>query len=198
MKFRGRKQDRELVAAIDRGRMLFRDQDDELAREFLADAARRFPGCPEFPLLLASLCRESRPKEVAPHLAKAVKLGFNDPVIQVRAGHAFLDEGDVEAARACAARAENLINGDFILTADLESLVGGIASRDGEYTVAEEKLRSALHREPEFPAHALALARFLWARGRNEAALAVIDESLDRVAEKKYLERLRLEIADEG
>jgi tetratricopeptide (TPR) repeat protein len=201
LKLKGRKQERELSAAIDRGRVLFSGQDSRDAREFLRDAARRFPDCAEFPLLLSSLFRESRPEEVEPLLAKAVELGSEDPTIQVRAGHSYLNEGDVEAARACATRTEILADDEFILRADLECLIGLIAARDGDYSLAEEKLRSALWREPEYNSHWLHLARFLWARARNEEALAVIDEALGRVGDirdKKNLDRVRLEIINEG
>lgn len=201
MKLKGRRQERALIAAIDRGRVLFSGQDSKEANEFIRDAALRFPNCAEFPLLLASLSREDRPEDVAPLLTEAVALGVEDPVIQIRAGDGFLYEEDVEAARACAIRAGELVGVDFKFMADLEALVGRIAARDGDYVLAEEKLRSALWREPEYTSHWLHLARFLWARARNEEALTVIDEALDRVADirdKRNLDAVRLEILDEG
>lgn len=85
--------------------------------EFLEDAARRFPESPEFPLLLATVYLEIRPDEVLAQLNKAAELGSGDPAIQVHAGHLLLDSGDLEAARACALRAERFVNGDFLLAA---------------------------------------------------------------------------------
>lgn len=76
-------------------------------------------------------------------------------------------------------------------------LIGRIAAEDSDYAVAEEKLRSAVGREPEQSTYALDLARFLWAGGRNQDALTVIDESLDRAGDKDLLERLRREIVAE-
>lgn len=199
MRLRGGKRKRELEAAIERGRKL-RTNGDREAVEFLEVAARRFPESPEFPLLLATLYLESQPGDVAAQVAKAAQLGSGDPAVQVRAGHMFLNGGDVEAARTCAIRAKELAGDDFVLLAGLESLFGRIAARDGNYVLAEEKLRSALQREPEGPTHWLHLARFLWARGRDEEALIVIDESLSQVREsdKDLLERLRDEITDEA
>lgn len=172
-----------------------RTQGGEEAAEFLEDAASRFPQSPEFSLLLATVYLEFRPDEVAAQLGKAAELGSGDPTIQVRAGQMLLDGGDIEAARTCASRAEqSVIDNEFVLAA-LEGLVGRIAAREGEYAFAEEKLRSALGREPQYDAHAIHLVRFLWARGRNEEALTVIDESLGRASHKDDLEGLRSEIA---
>lgn len=198
MRLRGRKQERELTATIERGWKLIRQSKDQEALEFLEEAVHRFPTSAEIRMMLATVYREFPPLEVAAQLVKAADLGSDDPVIQVRAGHMLWSEGDLEGARTCATRARELVDDEFILLADLEGLIGRIAARDGDYTLAEEKLRSALQREPEWPSHPIHLARFLWARARNEDALAVIDESLDRVRDKDLLERLRSEIAGEG
>lgn len=193
MPFRERKQKRELREAIERGRRLHAD-DDAGGAEFLEDAARRFPGCAEFPLLLSNFYLKSRPGEVAALVAKAAELGFDDPATQVRAGHKFLNDGSLEAARTCADRAGELADDDFALMAALEGLSGRIASLDGDFTAAEEKLRSAVAREPEYAVHALHLARFLWARDRDEDALSVIDESLGKTRNPEGLEQLRRQI----
>lgn len=193
-----RNRGQELAAAIERGRTLIREQKDGEALEFLEKAIQDFPESPEMPLMLATAYRGFRPDDVPSLLAKAAKLGSDDPVIQVMVGHRRLNEGDVEAARTCAARAEELIDDRFALTADLDRLVGRIAARDGEYDFAEEKLRSAVQLEPESSTHSLGLARFLWARGRNEDAVRVIEESLPQISGKKdLLERLRSEIVAE-
>jgi predicted Zn-dependent protease len=188
---------RDLAAAIAHGRSLVREQKDQEALEFLEKATRDFPESPEIPLLLATVYRDFRPDAIPALLAKAVELGSDDPVIQVIAGHRLLNEGDVDAARACAARAGDLIDDEFPLMADLDRLIGRIAARDGDDVVAETRLRSALRREPELPTHSLDLARFLWARGRDDDALVVIDESVSQVKERSRgnLEQLRSEIA---
>ena len=201
MRLRDRKAERQLRAAIDRGRSLLAEGKGDRALEAIEDTARRFPQSAEIQLQLASALLAFTTDEVGAHAVQAAELAPDDPIIQVRAGHMLLNEGDLEAARACAARAEELADGEFILLADVEGLSGLIAARDGNYVFAEEKLRSALQREPEWSSHWLHLARFLWARGRNEEALAVIGESLEQVKEagdKDLLERLRGEIADEG
>jgi hypothetical protein len=197
MRFMRRNRKRELAAAIKRGRDLIAEQKDQETLEFLERAALEFPEAAEFPLMLVTFYRESRPGDIPALLAKAAELGADDPVIQVMVGHRFLHEGDVEGARACAARVDDLIDGEFALMADLDRLIGRIAARDGDDIVAETRLRSAFRREPEYAVHALDVARFLWARHRNEDALAVIDESLDQVSEsrKEFLEELRGEIA---
>jgi Tfp pilus assembly protein PilF len=193
-----KKRERELGAVIKRGWEMIRQGRDQDALEFLEDACSRFPESAELRMMLATVYRELRPDDVAEQLAKAAELGADDPMIQVRAGHMLWNEDDLEGARACAARASELIDNEFALSADLEGLIGRIAARDGEYDFAEEKLRSAARREPEYSTHTVRLARFLWARGRDEDALAVIDESFDRVREsdKVSLERLRTEFAD--
>jgi Tfp pilus assembly protein PilF len=192
MAFGAGKRKRELAAAIERGRIM-RDEGGAKAATFLEDAAVRFPSSAEFPLLLATVYMEVRPDQVAAQLEKAAELGSGDPAIQIRAGQMLLDGGDIEAARACALRAERSVDGEFV-TAALEGLVGRIAAREGEYTIAEEKLRSALRREPRYDPHAIHLARFLWARDRNRDALTVIDEALEQVRRTDDLESLRIEI----
>lgn len=197
MRFKLKKHEWDLQAALEHGTKLFMERDAK-ALGYIEDAARRFPESAEVRLLLASALITNRPEDVQAHALKAAELAADDPVIQVRAGDLLLSEGDLEAARACVARAQEAAQGDFVIMADLEGLAGRIAARDGNYGVAEEKLRSALRREPQWPSHSLHLARFLWARERTEDALAVIDASLDRVRDKDHLERLRSEIASEG
>ena len=197
MRFTRRSRRQRLAAAIEHGRRLVKEQKDQEALAFLEKAARDFPESPEMPLMLATIYRDSRPEAIPIQLAKAANLGSDDPVIQVLVGHRFLNEGDFDSARSCATRAEASVDFDFPLFADLEGLRGRIAARDGDYAVAEEKLRSALRREPECFTHWVHLARFLWARGRDEDALTVIDESLPQVREDidtDLLEQLRSEI----
>lgn len=144
------------------------------------------------------ILREIRPEDVVAEATKAAELGPDDPVVLVRAGHILINEGDREAARSCASRANELMPPDSIFMADLDNLTGRVAARMGEHDLAEEKFRSAQRREPESFSHSRSLARFFWARGRDEDALTVIDESLRRARDDKdrdLLEQLRSEIA---
>jgi thioredoxin-like negative regulator of GroEL len=199
MRFRSKKHEKELAAAIEQGWQLIRQGKDQEALELLEKAAHRFPRSADIRLMLATVYLDLRPEDEAAQLAKAAELGVDDPSIQIRAGHRLWNIDDLEGARRCAARASELADAEdkFILAADLESLIGHLAASDGEYAFAEEKLRSALQREPEYPTHPLSLARFLWARGRDEDALTVIDESLPQIREDldtDLLKQLRSEI----
>jgi len=179
--------------------------------DFCQEAARRFPRSAEIQYMLAlSFLRDERPEEdVAAQAAKAAEIGARDADIQVRAGYLLMNTRNVEAARLCAARAEESGEEDFVLSADLEGLKGRIAARDGDFAGAEEKFRSVLRREPQWSGNWAQLARFLWARGRDEEALTVLAESLSRFRDSgegsrirpkdiKELERLQREILDEA
>ncbi|MGN6255346.1 MAG: tetratricopeptide repeat protein [Solirubrobacterales bacterium] len=196
MKIRGRKQKKELAAAIKRARDLRGMEQDEEAREFLQNAIERFPGNAELRLLYATILLMIRPEDVAPEAAKAVELAPDDPAILVRAGHLLLHRGDLEAARSCAARASRLAEPDFVLLSALESLKGRLAALSGEDGIAEEQLRSAAARDPLYSTFAIDLAEFLASRGRREEALEVIDEALACAEEKADLTRLRTEITE--
>lgn len=198
MIFKQRRRRRERAAVVARGRQLFADDDDQATLEFLDDAVARFPEEPEIWVLLASASLQVRPETVASSATKAVELGADDPSIQVRAGHLLLGRGEIDAARGCAKRARELAQADFVLMAGLEGLEGKLASLDGEYDLAEELLRSAVDREPEYSTYPVDLARFLCNRDRTPEALAVIDESLQRVRDKDDLERMRIQIASEN
>lgn len=201
-------QEAKLLAAIQRGRKLIREERDDEFRSFCRGAARRFPQSAEIQYMLALTFVGERPdEEVAAQAVKAAEIGARDPAIQVRAGFLLMNSRDVEAARVCAARAEESADEDFVLSADLEGLKGRIAARDGDFAAAEEKFRSVLHREPQWSSHWVQLARFLWARGRDEEALTVVAESLSRFRDDgdgsrnrprdiKDLERLQSEILE--
>ena len=179
-------QDAKLAAAIRRARRLMRGDSDEEYVAFVLEAGRRFPQSAEIQWMVASVMSRvggRSDEEVAAQAAKTAALGAHDPTIQVRVGFILIDVDDVEAARRCAARAEELAGEDSVLSADLERLRGHIDARDGDFAAAEEKFRSVLSREPQWSANWRALARFLWARGRNEEALSVLAESLIRFRE---------------
>lgn len=192
-----RKRTRELNEAVAHGRSLLAKGQNDQVLESIEDAAQRFPQSAEIQLQLASVLLVFPTDESAAPAANAAELAPDDPVIQVRAGHMLLDLGDPDAARACAARAEERADCEFILLADVEDLTGRIAARDGNFPLAEEKLRSALQREPEWSSHWLHLGRSSGQKGRTDEALTLISESFDQVSKADWdlLERLRREIA---
>ena len=198
MKLRGRKQRKELAAAIARGRELLLAGRHQENFEFLGEAVRRFPNDPEVRLLYATTLLEYRPDDVVAEAAKAADLGSGSPKILVRAAHLMLDRGDVDSARAAAKRANELASPEFVLMADLINLLGLLAALDGEDDLAEENLRSALGRQPDNGPFAIDLARYLVSRGRPEEAVEVIDQTLMTTDRRENLERVRAEIAGAG
>jgi Flp pilus assembly protein TadD len=197
MKIR-RRNEKELTAAIDRGRRLLATRQEQEAFEYLQVAVQRFPKDPEIRLLYASILLAFQLDEVAGEAAKAVELAPNDPVILVRAAHLLLNRGDVEAARSCAARANDLVQPGFVLMSALVNLNGRLAALDGEDDLAEENLRSAMENEPSYSSFAVELARFLARRDRVPEAVAVINEALKHARDKDHLECVRSEIEAEA
>jgi Flp pilus assembly protein TadD len=196
MRFRYRRQKKELAAAIAHGRELGRvGRDPEQALEFLEEAVRKFPQSPELRLLKATVLLSLRPDDVIAEAAKAAELAPQDPGTLVRAGHLLIANGDVEGARSCAARAGEVAQPDFVLMSGLRSLNGRIAARDGKDDFAEECLRLAMGEDPTYSSFAVNLAKFLAARGRQDEALEVIDEALQHADEKNDLEQLRVRIS---
>jgi tetratricopeptide (TPR) repeat protein len=196
MKLRARKQKRELVAAVKRGRKLHISGHPEETFEFLDKAVQQFPDDPEIRLLYATILLVFRPEDVAAEASKAVDLGPDNPLILVRAAHLMLDRGDYEGARSCAARANELAQPGFVLKSGLIGLNGLIAALDGEDDLAEEMLRLAVKEDPAYSNFAVDLAKFLASRGRDDEALEVIDEALRQAKAKSDLERLRVDITE--
>ncbi|MBS1860986.1 MAG: tetratricopeptide repeat protein [Actinobacteria bacterium] len=122
-------------------------------------------------------------EEVAAQMTKAATVGARDPNVQVMAGNRLIDLDHVGAARECVARAQEAAFEGFPLEVDFDGLRGRIAAREGDFAEAEELFRSALTREPQWSTNWTRLARFLWARGRNEEALTVVAEALGRFLE---------------
>jgi Tfp pilus assembly protein PilF len=173
-------------------------EQDEEAREFLEDAIEQFPENAELRLLHATILLTIRPDDVAPEAAKAVELAPDNPAILVRAGHLLLHRGDHEGARSCAARAGELVQSNFILMGGLDNLNGSLAVFAGEDDLAEEKLRSAVERDPDSEPFARNLAVFLAERGRLQEGAEVLDETLKHVESKADLERMRDRMAAEA
>lgn len=198
MIFRDRRQRKELSAAIDHSRKLLMAGRHEENYELLGKAVLQFPGDPEIRLLWATSLLEFRPDDVAAEALKAVDLDPDNPRILVRAAHLMLNRGAVESARSAAMRANMLAEPNFVLMADLTNLNGLLAALDGEYDVAEDRLRSASEIQPDNGPFAIDLARHLAARGRQEEALAVIDRALMRTDRRENLRRVRVEITEAG
>jgi tetratricopeptide (TPR) repeat protein len=198
MKLRHRNQAKELAAAIARGRELRElGQDPDQALEFLESAVQRFPQDPELRLLTATVLLALRPDDVAAEAIKAAELAPDDPATLMRAGHMLL-RGDREAARACAARANELAEPDFVLMGGLDNLNGLLAAFAGEDELAEEKLRSAVEREPDSEPFVRNLAVFLAERGRLQEGAEVLDKALMHVERKDEIERMRDRMAAEA
>lgn len=197
MKFKRRKQ-KELATDINRGRELRKAGRDQEALDFLEGAVQRFPEDPELRLLYATILLGFRPNDVCAEAAKAAELAPDDPAVLVRAGHLLLGSGDRKAARSCAARANELVQPDFILMAGLDDLNGSLAVLAGEEELAEEKLRSAINREPDNERFVRHLAVFFAERGRLEDGVAVLDEGLKHVEKTDELERMRSRMASEA
>jgi len=195
MKIRDRKQKKELSAAIGRGRELRRSGRDQEALEFLEGAIQQFPEDPELRLLHATILEQ--PDTAAAEAAKAAELAPDDPATLVRAGHLLLGCGDREAARDCAARANELVHPSFVLMAGLYNLNGSLAVFAGEDDLAEKNLRNAVETEPSNKTWARHLAVFLAERGRLSDAVAVLDEALKHVEDKDSLEQMRARMVSE-
>jgi Flp pilus assembly protein TadD len=198
MRFKGKKQIKELAAAIDHSRKLRRAGRDHEALEFLEAAVQRFPEDPELRLLYATILLGTRPDDAAAEAAKAAELAPDDPAILVRSGHLLLSTGDRKAAQSCAARANALVQPEFVLMAGLDNLNGSLAVFAGEDKLAEEKLRSAVERDPNNEPFVRNLAVFLAERGRLRDGVAVLDEGLKHVEKKDALEHMRARMASEA
>ena len=171
---------------------------DQQALEFLEETVQRFPEDAEMRLMYASALLMFRPEDVLSELEKSVELSPDDPVILVRAGNQLLNEGHIEAARSCAARASELASPDFILRSGLVSLEGRLAAIDGKDDLAEEKLRRAATEDPDYSSFPINLARFLNERDRQTEAIAVVDHALANCRVKNGLKELREEILGTG
>jgi Flp pilus assembly protein TadD len=198
VKLGGRKHRKELAAAIARGRELRRAGRDEEALEFFNVAIQRFPDDPELRLLHSTILLGIRPDAVAAEAAKAVELAPDDPATLVRAGHVLLSNGNREAAKSCADRANELAPPDFVLMEGLDNLTGLLAAFAGEDDLAEEKLRAAVAGEPDHEQWARHLAVFLAERGRLREGAEVLDEALKHVEKKDEVERMRDRMAAEA
>jgi len=200
MKIRVRRQEKERLSAIKRGHELLAAQQVQEASEFLEKAVQRFPGDPEIRVLYASILVIVRPDDATGEAAKAVELGPDEPAVLVRAAHLMLNRGEAETARNYAARANELAQPDFVLRPGLENLSGLLAYFDGNYVLAEEKLRCAFSMEPANRNFIRELAIFLAERERLAEAVSVLDEALEHVRDSRDrddLGRMRAQMANE-
>jgi Tfp pilus assembly protein PilF len=195
MRFTSKKRrERNLAATTKRGRELFVEGSEEDALSFLEEAVSRFPADAELRLLYASILLAFRPDEVVAEAMLAANLGRGKMNIQVRAGQILVERGEVDAAKDCLYRVRKASGSGITNRPGLENLEGLVAAREGEPVVAEERLRGATERDPEIASFALDLAQFLDSEGRFAEAIAVIDQSLDRVENKERLRNLRTQI----
>jgi tetratricopeptide (TPR) repeat protein len=188
------RQSRELSAVLDKARALLFDGDDDAILHFVEESIERFPRVAELRIVHASVLLSDDPSEAASEAAEAARLGSDDPVILVRAGQFLFSCGDLDGARSCASRVNQIAEPGFILHAGLVNLEGLIAVSDGEEKLAEEKFRLAVKEDPAHSSFAVDLVRFLAQQGRISDALAAIDGSLNVASEKGRLERMRYEL----
>lgn len=198
MKFRQRKQERQLADAIDRGRRLLLSGDHQETVQFLSRAVEDFPDDAQLQLLYATVLMVLQPDQVARHAAKAVELEPDEPAILVRAANLMMSRKEVERARFYAARASELAPPDFHLMPNLKNITGLIAAIDGKDGVAEANLRSAVESQPTSAPFVSDLARFFASRRRISEALATIDAGIVHVDEKENLVQLRVKIQGDG
>jgi len=194
MKIRDRKQKKELAATIDQSRKFLLSGQHQENFELLQETVQRFPKDPEIRLLYATVLLEYQPDHVAAEAAKAAELGPDNPRILVRAAQLLFDRGEVETARSCVARANELAPSGFVLKSGLINLNGLIAAFDGEHGLAEARLRAALECEPSHGPFAIDLARYLVSRDRRSEAVEIIDQTLTHTSQPENLERVRDEI----
>lgn len=184
----------ELAARTEYSKQLVYGPDDPKTIPYLEASIRRFPQVAILRMLMADACKVSRPEQVAPEAKMAAALAPTDLTLQVYAGWQLVHHGDVAAARDCAARVRELAGDDYVPITDLVRLEGMVLAREKKFIAAEEKLRWTVTTEPENPKNAHVLGAFLWARGRDEEALATIDEAMRNARRYPLLHDLRAEI----
>lgn len=188
----------ELAGRIECSRQLVFGPDDPKAIPYIEASIRRFPKSADLRMLMADACRVSRPDQVAPEAKTAAELAPTNLTLQVYAGWRLVHNGEVAAARDCAARVREQAGDDYTPITDLVRLEGIVFAYEKEFEAAEEKLRWAAAEEAENPKNAHVLAAFLWARGRDEEALATIDEAIRNARRYSLLHDLRAEITGES
>lgn len=168
----------ELAVRIEYSRQLVTGPDDPKTIPYLEASIRRFPESAHLRMLMADACKVVRPGQVAQEARAAAELAPKDLTLQVYAAWALVHHEEVEAAWDCAARVRELAGDDYEPITDLVRLEGMAMAYERRFTAAEEKLRWALDTKPQNKKNAHVLAAFLWARGRDEEAVEVIDEAM--------------------
>lgn len=198
MVLKGRKQRKEVAAAIDRGLRLLAEKRRQEAHDFLEQAVQKFPDDPEIRMHYATSLLAINPEDAVAEAAKAIELDPDEPIRLTRAANMLFNMGQIDQARSYAARAKELARPDFLFYPALLNLDGHFAAIDGNDELAEERLRLAVEREPSGGMLAVDLAKFLAERDRQEEALEVIDEALTLTEHKEPLQRLRGELGRAG
>jgi tetratricopeptide (TPR) repeat protein len=194
-----RRQQRELTAAIDRGRQFQREDCDGENLQFFKEKMEQFPDSGELRLLYGTALLLSQPKQGLSEIARATEIDPEDPILLTRAAHIMYCMKQLDHARSYAKRAKELApESEFIFASELLNLESNFAALDGDDERAEEGLRLAVKREPKMESLAVDLARFLADRGRHKEALSLIDEAMKRTKGTMYLKRLRAEIVDDS
>jgi Flp pilus assembly protein TadD len=178
MGLRGRTREFRLEVRVEIAKNLVFGPDDHRAIPYLQESIERYPESANLRMLMAIACETNRPGEVGPEARRAAALAPTDADLQLNAGFACAEHDEVAGARECISRVRELVDEGFDQMVKLVRLEGTVAARELRLDQAEERYRTALAACRGDAASAWALARFLWADGRGEEALAVIDEAM--------------------
>jgi tetratricopeptide (TPR) repeat protein len=173
----------ELQARVAYAQQLVFGPDHPDAIPYLKASIERFPKSADLRMMMSIACGISRPEKVAPEAKLAAQLAPLDLPLQVRAGFTLVRNGEVKAAGDCAARVREQAGDDYSPLTDLVRLEALVKAYEGDYDKAEEEFRWAVTSEPENMKNAYSLAEFLWARGRDKEAVAVIDDAMLSVSD---------------
>ncbi|MGN6587968.1 MAG: tetratricopeptide repeat protein [Solirubrobacterales bacterium] len=198
MKIKARKEKKKVRAVVDRSWQLLNEGSYQEGLDFLKNAIDQFPDNAEIRMHYATVLLNFQPAEVRPQVVKAVELDPSDPTILVRAASIMVNRGDPDLARSYVARANALAQPDFSMLSPLSHVEGDLARLDGNYDLAEEKLRRAAEIDPTFFMPVSALAKLLSEQGKHTQALEAIDQALPIVKNKDELRRIRMELVQKA
>jgi len=190
---------KELSSAITRSqRLLAEGRHEENLEHLEGGVVQRFPDDAEIRLLYGTALLEREPRVGLSEIAKAIKLDPDDPIRLTRAARIMYDMKQFDHARSYMKHAKELAPKKFVFSSELLNLESNLAILDGEDEVGEEGLRLAMEREPEMEVLAWDLTKFLVDRAREDEALTVIEEAMERTKTTNALKRLKAEILDKS
>ncbi len=170
----------EVVAArelVGRGLEAQQDGDDQEATQLFAEAMAICPDDERCRQHYAEvLWRQGKRPEAVSHMAEAVRLSGDDPLLLVRLGEMQLQMDDHESALRHADRA--LTRRDNLAPA--WALRGEVLHRRGELREALTCYHRALRYDPRNPPVQIATAAIHRDLGRHERSLAVLDAAIDQ------------------